>query len=533
MMLELYRDDAKRFQHRLTPFGHEAPSRSSRNFDPASVKLCYQLCGSGHLLLRYRQDYLGREIPVQPAHGAVSVAAIGQTAAGKSYLMLRALSQQLLYEDSEGHEHFVSVNATDANLEAAAFDRLKMGYHEMRVKGLPLAVTGRDHMMPVEFLGYEVSDELIEDAQALCKDLMSTETLPADWWRLIRQPVARRFLFDRRQVLAVVADLPGELFKRDRPEDEDRRDVLRRYDTLVWLVDPAVSKRVADFLPDEVRAGLLGSMRPDEVINPKEQETRDDRDTVQQELATVLTHEGTFADRPDQVQQLLICVSKVDLLYQALASGRGLDRLGSPNEVLKGMRRYLKTTVKRALENPAVSEDARNYIVARLGDSWGNGPVREALIDQLAGSLLTHYSDPAAFWNLVHGGEHDTVKITPGRPEATFTYRVPVPSIDEYMTASLTPGNAGLLQIRDLVMSALGAGVVSGMGLGDQIGALLANPRRDIRFLLCSPLGNTPLLEAGTDRRIITRDHRGFADVTERSAALTQLLLNMLRGERA
>jgi hypothetical protein len=155
----------------------------------------------------------------------------------------------------------------------------------------------------------------------------------------------------------------------------------------------------------------------------------------------------------------------------------------------------------------------------------------KAVLAQYASALLHRFSYHEHWWNLVHGGGAVDVPVPEGSHSAVQPPgMVTVPSLDEHIASALNPGGAGVLRTRDLVMSALGCGVAYGLGFESRVESMLNQRWRDVRFFLCSPLGEVPVRVDGSTNLIEPLEPAAtFPDLDERSAALSQLLLCLLR----
>src|SRR5262249_28377431 len=106
-------------------------------------------------------------------------------------------------------------------------------------------------------------------------------------------------------------------------------------------------------------------------------------------------------------------------------------------------------------------------------------------------------------------------------------WAVDVPSLGQHIERSFAPGTTGPVLVRDLLLSALGSGIVCGLGYADIVRAILREPWRELRFFLCSAYRTVPVCI--DEHRLAPLDGRsGFAQADEPSAALTQLLLSTL-----
>ncbi|GLZ40798.1 hypothetical protein [Actinokineospora sp. NBRC 105648] len=528
----------------------------SPRFHAARVHLVYRLCGDGHVFLDH--VVTGGSTPAQPwtVDRFDVIAAVGGVAAGKSYLMLRTLSQHLAVGGMSSLDPTVattrvSVYNADWLLEAAPLDLLKRHYLRTEIDGLPLDPTTLRDMLPFEFLAEHVAPGLVQQILDIHLELLGPDNVDKrSWGQRIRQPIVRRYQIGDQRVLAAVADLAGESFDSGSANDRHNRYLLSNYGTLVWVIDPVICSPFVKFLPQGVaRSSVPASMRPDVVVNDKTEEVRKTRNQVQRELANTLTETGGLAIDHGPDQYLLVSVTKADLIRLALDTGRTADGgfhparrrtlrdLGAKDAVVTGVTRYLAEVARRSggqFPSIVVDDLAAATLIGRIRQFAHDPQLGVQVARQLADALVDHYSDPDEFWELVHGGAGTHVEVPERVPEQILkATRITVPSLDEHVAASLLAGQGGVLRTRDIVMSALGCGVACGLGFAQSIDLLLQQEWRELRFFLCSPLGEVPVTVTSSDQLIAPRDSdASFPEFDARSAALCHLLLCMLRRVR-
>jgi hypothetical protein len=539
LRLELCGEQRGAMDWRLSLWDGSKSWKPSPRFHPARVRLVYRVCGDGHVFLANVVSGGTNPLAAWRAEQFDVIAAVGGVAAGKSYLMLRALSQHLTvsgltYVDTPVRPAQVHVYNADW-LEAAPLELLKRDYHGTEVQGLPIAPTTYRYMLPFEFLADQVSPGLVQQILEIHEELLGADNVDKiSWGQRIRQPIVRRYNLGGRRVLAAVADLPGEVFTPDSVQYHHHRYLLRNYGTLAWVIDTVICEPFVRFLPPEVAAtSLAASMRPDAVVNDKTDEIRKERNHIQHSLADTLTELGGLSEDVGPVQYLLVCVTKADLIRLALHE-RSLRELGARDEVVTGVAAYLVEIARRAggtYPTVAVDEGVHRSITGWI-NRFDHEPtlVRKAA-EQLADRIVDYYSAPSAFWELVHGGAGADIDVPEREPtQILHSVRIRVPSLDEHVAYSLIPGEGGILRARDVIMSALGCGIAYGLGFGQSIDALLQQRWRELRFYLCSPLVEVPVSIESTDELIAPRERlASFPGVGARSAALSQLLLSMLR----
>jgi hypothetical protein len=545
LLLEVTGGEAGTLDWRLSLFGHRGRSWSSADFRPGLVRWVYRLCGDGHLFLDHIRLRGGARDPEWTVHDFDVVAAIGGVAAGKSYLLLRTLSQHLTISGLEhiaGVDDMVPIDNRDADwMEEAPMRLLEDHYRQMSETGMPLPPTTRRDLLPFEFLTEKVSGDIVRQILAIHRDLVGEDHLDPTWGQRIRQPIVKRYQIGNRQVLLAIADLAGELFDQSTINDDHQKRLLRNYGTLVWVVDPVIAGPFRAFLPTKIEPTVVSaSMRPDRAVHANPATVQNRRSSGQRKLATTLaTVDSTFGADLGPTQYLLVCITKSDLVHLTLRSGRkltDLGRSGRDGDVVEGAARYLLEVAHRAGKVNAslvVERAAKIAVVDPIYRARHEPTLSAAVARQLADALIEHYSTPDAFWDLTHHGNDAIVRIPEGDPSAVLPPGVlVVPSLNAHIAGSLTPGQAGVLRVRDLVMSALGCGIAFGLGFQKSIEQMLQQQWRDLRFFLCSPLASAPTQVKGDPDLIKPLDAESFPELDDDSAALTQLLLCLLRRVR-
>lgn len=516
------------------PLGRTWPCPDFRAND---VNAVYHMCGDGHLFLRGIRMPGVRTSDWQAHHTDV-LATVGGVAAGKSNLMLRTLRQLLTVGGLEARAD-ATVEHYEAHwLEEVPMTYLVRAYNQMLDEGLPIGPTTIQSMLPVEILADRVGNGVLAGVFRAYTEICQDPSLvnADEWGQRVRQPIIRRFEIGGHRVMLGVADMPGEQFVGDRGvadhESAQRLGALSNYGSLVWVIDPVVCSGFAPFLPAE---DPDASMRPER--NLEIARARRGRRGVQAALAESLSAAGSriLANINTQVR-LNFCVSKADLIHGALRAGGRLTDIGARGAVVEGATEYLLSVAKRAGERGLTgSPDIHRDVIEPLTAVRHQKARLRDLTVQLADALIGHYSDPEAFWALVHEGAGHRVEVPEGRFNTLPARTIEVPSLDAHIVTALVPGQSGVLHARDLVMSTVACGVAFGLGYRDTMLRLFNTSVdwRDTRFYLCSPLVHVPAKPAGTSDRITPAGGAEFPDIHERSAALSQLLLSLLRGVRS
>jgi hypothetical protein len=518
------------------------------------VEYVYLLCGNGHYFLEEDRTPTGEDLSLWRQHAFV--AALGPVASGKSYLLVRALNQPLApqgndYPDAERMLRVERVGLDDP-LEPVPIRTLQEHYEKTWLSDTPIPATAREESAPGAILSLLVADEVREAAKALQRQVMVHDRPPYDQWgETIRQPIFLRTRKAGRPVLTCVADLSGELFDREGDTYVGLRTLpmAKHCSELVWVIDPFSSGgRFEEFLStavpdaDEYARIVEGSARPDETraADPDElKRALRDRDVINDSLGNDFVLDvGKFASPLGGTLYNLITITKCDLVERALRTCRLAD-LGNPGDVLEGIVCYLGYVIDRrypVLAAPAV-QDIIGYMQVGAFDGPARDTAQRRRVGQLATALMDHYSAPDRFWNLTHGGGAETVELTnPGLVAELDECAVTVPSLDVHLASSMQPDGGSLLQMRDLVMSALGCGLMYGLGHRSRVVSLLGQRWRDVRFFLCSPLGTVPSYVPATTSfadgravRMMPSDSGRYPKAEEPSAGLTQLQLRIMR----
>jgi len=543
MQLEVNEGERGTLDWRLSVFSRRHGPWSSADFRPARVRWVYWMCGDGHIFLDHLRLHGGPD-PKWTVDDFNIIAAVGGVAAGKSYLLLRTLHQHL---GLSGIEHvtrtrdIVPVEDRDSDwLEEEPLRLLENHYQRMAEDGLPMEPTTRIDMLPYRFLTEHLSSDIVDKISAIHHELAGDDNVDPSWGQRFRQPIVKRYQIGSRRILTAVADLAGELFDRHNINDDHRQRVLRNYGTLAWVIDPVITAAIDDFLPEHLaRSVVPASMRPDPAVNANPDQIRGRRRSVQQQLARSLAQaDSRLAADIGPTQHLLVCITKADLIHLALRDGQKLANLGEPDDVVEGVARYLLEVANRASSDQpslAVDRTAERSIINPIYRMRHEPTLYTAVVRQFATAFADHYSAPDAFWGLVHRGTGDTIEIPAGKPSGALPPgRLTVPSLNEHIAGSLSSAEpAGKLRTRDLVMSALGCGLAYGLGFRQPIEKMLQQSWRDLRFFPCSPLASAPIQTTdGSERITLLEKTARFPQLHDRSAALTQLLLNMLRGVR-
>jgi hypothetical protein len=203
--------------------------------------------------------------------------------------------------------------------------------------------------------------------------------------------------------------------------------------------------------------------------------------------------------------------------------------LGEVGDAVRGASTYLGYMAERwARAYVRCDEESETLLryVRPLALSAEQAGQRRA--EHAARALLNYYSDPGAFWNLVHVGREHDIRV-PGSGMDLPYLRMTVPAIGTHLDVALRAGSAYKILFRDLVMSTVGCGVAYGLGLKDSLYAALGRPQQNTRLFLCSPLTTVPVADDGKLRPL---DKSTFPAVDERSAALTQLRVAILEKVR-
>ncbi|GGK07230.1 hypothetical protein GCM10010123_41350 [Pilimelia anulata] len=550
-----YADRDNRLPWRVRTLGRNFKPEESPNprFNEREVSFVYLLCGDGHIFPDPDAPAAaGRRSGADELADWNMIALLGAPASGKTYLVLRMLNQSL------DNPHRLAPRGDDARVRRRALGRLEevpltvraREYAQTLSEGLAILPTGTNtEGMPAGILAEHLPDALEAVRRMIRVSVVNGPDRAADWGLRFRQPLVLRTDCAGRQTWTGLADLPGELFAPDAPDREAVQ--LRHYDGLLWVVDPLISDHALHWLRDgfgtDASYGeiLDGSLRPGTTALGADV-TRANRDLIQMEIGQQLSLvDNMFAVDQGKAVDIHLAITKCDLIRAALprpgGAGHPLADLGEPGAVGYGAAVYLSFAAQRWADrtdgaaDPAAAADegAASLLGYLRAGVAAADEVRERRARQVAAALLDHYSDPAAFWRLVHGGEPDTIGI--GNPDAEpgLTARtVAVPSIAAHLDRALEPGGAGRLLLRDLVMSTVGCGIAYGLGHDDSLYKVLSEPWLNLRVFLCSPLGTVPRVTEGNRLAPLAAGTR-FQPAKARSAALTQLLVSVLGKARS
>jgi hypothetical protein len=520
--------------------------RPAESLDPAfnshEVDFSYLLCGGGHIFPDATPVYRsGLQRRPDEARQSIDqwnmVAALGAPASGKTYLLVRMLKQNL--------DNLTQWNAPDdpdrirlrklSPLEELPMTSRIGKYNDTRQTGRAIQPTGTDRQAtPAGLLEEQLRDALAAIQELVRRTVVDGERRAQQWGRQFRQPLVLRTDSGARRTWTGVADLPGELFD-ERRSNHREAGMLRAFDALLWVVDPAVAPNATEWMATESvaeeRLLLDGSLRPGTVTGygAGAEVVRGNRESIQDDIGQQVTMvDGLFATNEGRPLQMLVAVTKCDLIRAALEKpGLDLRDIGAPGDVERGTATYLSVAMDRWAKGTGADPGATQLLTYVWGAGTTEPAVRQRRAVQVARGLLDHFSQPGEFWKLVHVGTDNEVGIPGGDMTAEVPQHIRVPSIDEHLDSALQPGSGGLILLRDLVMSAVGCGLAYGLGQQNALFRMHSEPWITLRFFLCSPLATVPI--AVDDIRLKPLDPRdSFPRVDDRAAALTQLLLAVL-----
>lgn len=540
---------------RVSVAGANFPPAVSREpfFVQSEVEYVYLLCSDGHIFPEAAPvDY--RDGLAADARQRIDrwnmVAAIGAPASGKTYLLVRMLGQELTNPQNlhPANDHG-RVRRHHLNpLEEVPMDRRTIEYARTLADRRAIEPTLAEETRPALILEEVIPDAADAIREFIRMTVVDGQARASRWGRNFRQPLVVRTGSGSILTWTGVADLPGELFGPD-PGGSRERNKLRSYDALIWVIDPVVAEAALDPLTKEslneeghYDKVLDGSLRPGTVAAQGATQVRADRERTQRDIGHRLTLVGNdLAVDEGRALEMLIAVTKCDVIHAALRKHRRLVELGRRDAVRLGVATYLATLTRRFAAGELTTDDHGGALLEYLlGARSAQAAVQERRTYQIADGLLAHYSDQQAFWGLVHEGTKDTVDIPSGGSMATAARRIEVTSIGQHIDQSTVPGSAERMLIRDLVMSALGCGIAFGLGHENVIASILRNDWQRIRLFLCSPLGTVPVgrsagIPGGALMHRLEPLEPGtrFPNMSESSAALTQLMLAALRKARA
>ncbi|MFI6227920.1 hypothetical protein ACIBCR_11465 [Micromonospora echinospora] len=518
------------------------PFQTTSDVPPTEVAFEYLLCGNGHIFPSDTPMYHnGRRQPTRPAESWSMVAAVGPTGSGKTYLMLRTLRQSLVNERYYGASDPARMHKVELTPLEEVPMRVRGGHYSRTLsEGAPIPATNIDLEGTPYGILRELMPDLVDEIQRIIRETVVDGGAHAQTWgRGSRQPLVIRTATGGESIWTGVSDLPGELFT-ERNEFRSENTNLRLYDALVWVVDPVIADggdgiirnsatlhNYADVMDGNLRPGSLATIDADRI--------RSERNNVQLRLGELLAgYGGKWTPfKRSTTQSLAVAVNKCDLIHASL-DGHLPAEWKEDGTVHLGVVKYLMETATRFSRGECTADPGATALLTLiLGDHNAQQEWRIERARAVAIDLLRHYADPDRFWNLVHVGAEDEVRGDTARGQ--FPWLLRVPSIGEHLDTSLHAATGAKLLARDLVMSALGSGIVCGLGHVDAVHTILTKPNVDLRFFLCSPLATVPVARQFDGQAALTPldPEKTFPRVNERSAALTQLLMVMLGKARA
>jgi hypothetical protein len=524
--------------------GNYRPAESTDpKFNPHDIEFVYLLCGDGHIFPdetpAFRADQHRTGDARQRVDDFNMVAAVGSPASGKTYLLIRTLSQNLdILTTWDVDDDLGRIRTRELSpLEVLPSTKRIEQFNETRNSGaaiVPTATVGASY--PYGILQEQFAPAL-EAIQALIERTVVDGRRRAEGWgKGFRQPLVLRTDSGDHRTWTGVADLPGELFM---PNAVNRREAgkLSGFDALVWVVDPAVAPRARDWMavdPDtDEQAQLDGSLRPGTSSTAGTEVVRINREQIQDTIGRRITViDGPFARNEGRALQMLVAISKCDLIHAALSkSGLHLADLGAPGQVQRGAARYLSFGLNRWMKGSAGADRETTRLFDYLRGAMSAAPSgRRLRIEQVARGLLDHYSQEAEFWKLLHWGTDSDVDI-PATSTVDLPQHIRVPTLDEHLDAARRGGSAGEFLIRDLVMSTIGCGIAYALNQETALLRMHQEPWIELRFFLCSPLTTVPIAVDRVHLKPLNPRDR-FPPVDDRAAGLTQLLLALLARAR-
>ncbi len=533
-------DGAGAMPWRVTMLAGNYPAAVSTEppFLEHEIDYTYLLCGGGHIF----PDSAPVFHPGSPGAGRQHidewnmVAAMGAPASGKTYLLVRMLKQSLDNLDDWGAGppgNRIRLRKLSPLEDVPLTYRIDR-YNETRQTGEAIGPSNTERRAtPAGLLEDELRDALAAIKELIRRTVLDGERQARQWGRGFRQPLVLRTDNGGRRTWTGVADLPGELFQENGATRREAG-MLRSFDTLVWVVDPAVAPDATRWLgsesASEERMLLDGSLRPGTVEAYGADLVRGNRETIQDDIGKQITMvDGLFAVDEGRPLQVLVAVSKCDLIHSALEKqGLILTGIGRSGDVLRGTAGYLAFTMERWAAGTLRAEGEAERLLQYLwGARHADPSVRQGRALQLARGLLTFFSRHDEFWKLVHTGEPAEIAVPGGAAMAEVPQLIRLPSLDQHLDAALRPGSGDVLLPRDLIMSAVGAGVAGGLGQQSAVFGMHREPWITLRFFLCSPLTTVPIAVDDSRLRPLKAEDR-FPRADERAAALTQLLLAVL-----
>ncbi|GAA2854752.1 hypothetical protein Acy02nite_73720 [Actinoplanes cyaneus] len=525
--------------------GNYPPAESTDPpFNPHSVDYVYLLCGDGHIFPDATPAFLGGTQRHRDVRQRVDdfnvVATVGSPASGKTYLLIRTLHQNL---DMRGSWHAERDPARIRARELSPLEKLPTRtwtdrYDMTRKDGTAIHPSGTESAAYPFGIMQRRFPRALNAIQAMVRKVVLDGGRRADnWGKGFRQPLVLRTDSGGFRTWTGIADLPGELFTEDGVNRRELR-MLRSFDALVWVLDPPVAhssrrwmRLVADPDLDE-SLQLGGNLRPGTVDKSSADTVRVNREAIQNRIGEKITViDGPLADAEGRPLQMLVTISKCDLIRAALRKGCGLTGLGAAGDVMAGAATYLGFTLNRwSAGRTTPDAGAGQLLHYLLGARHAPEAGRRRRVEQIAAGLIRHYSDDTEFWNLVHDGAETKVSI-PAGSIAEHPQSLRIPSLDEHLDSARRPGSDGHLLLRDLVMSTIGCGIAFALGQRDALNSMHQEAWLTMRYFLCSPLTTVPV--AKNDEQLRPRDPDDcFPPINERAAGLTQLLLAILERAR-
>ncbi|WP_430785898.1 hypothetical protein [Actinoplanes sp. G11-F43] len=519
--------------------GHYPPAESTEPlFNPYDIEFVYLLCGDGHVFAdetpAFRSGPLRDGDTRQRVDEFNMVAAVGSPASGKTYLLIRMLSQSLdilTHIDDDDDRGRIRLRELSP-LEALPTEKRVDDFNETRDNNTAITPTGTERAAYPYGILEEQFREALEAIQALIeRTVLDGRRRAENWGRGFRQPLVVRTDSEDRRTWTGVADLPGELFVTNAV---NRREAgkLSGFDALVWVVDPAVAPGTGQWMTLDP-GQLDGSLRPGTSGQAGPLVVQRNRARIQDAIGNRITLvDGPFARDEGRALQMLVAISKCDLIHAALRKpDRHLADLGRPGQVQRGVERYLSFALNRWIKGLAGADRETELLFGYLRGATSAAPAgRLQRIAQIARGLLDHYSNEAEFWHLLHSGERGEV-IAEAGGDAELRHIIRVPDLDEHLDSARQPGSARAFLIRDVVMSAIGCGIGYALNLEKALLKMQREPWIELRFFLCSPLTTVPIAVDGLHIRPLDPGAE-FPDVDERGAGLTQLLLALLERAR-
>ncbi|MGD9527649.1 MAG: hypothetical protein AB7L91_18100 [Dehalococcoidia bacterium] len=563
--------------HEDREFGYPQPTlpshvQRSPSFNPRRVYRVYHVCGEGHISLVERpqiEEPLQDERPLEIPQVRAMFAAVGGTAAGKSYLLVRTLAQPLIPRAIRpgrvpGYRTALTYRTPPSDwVENIPGNELLWEYDKGRSNNEQIPNTTVDRLLPTELLGdlltsnleFEEEDQTLTSViKEIHKKLPNTTDDtpdPESWGRRIRQPVVLRSQFEqtggerRRGPLSWIGitDLAGESFAApdaDNPHEDGaggQGEFLQHFDGLLWVVDPAADPRITELAaksrrdPAVVRNILSASVRVAHGEDPTAvQGTRErNQNWVAENVERLLRSDGTTS-------LMHVVVTKCDLIRAALSACDGFDQLFADKSVEYGVAAYIEHVLDRtgsvdAGTSPVIASPELRRLLTEL-HRIGTGR-RNKVVDECASILTEHYGNADRFWRLVHGPGDATDVLDLSPADGALPRDLIVPAPDVHLVASLQPDQADVLQVRDFVMSALGCGIVHALGFDVTVLKLFERGGCDTRFHLCTPLVELPTqAEPGVSGFGPAEPGAKFPVRNDASAGLTHLLLAILRVAR-